>query len=221
MTKDPRLDDLDPSEPPTGRLGTRPESPAPSGTPAKVRAGPAWSRSGAGSEAVDDSILVRRVLAGRVEDFAALVERYQRLLYGFVERELGDAHEADEVVQETFLRAYQHLGHFRFQASFKTWLFEIALNECRNRRRRTRPEAIEEISEAALACSGMEPTEARLRAELERAVARLPPRQRRVVRLRTFADLPFREIARLEGISVNAAKVNYHRAVRRLKEWLG
>jgi RNA polymerase sigma-70 factor (ECF subfamily) len=63
------------------------------------------------------------------------------------------------------------------------------------------------------------PGDACLRRRLEEEIARLPPRQRSVLTLRIFGDLPFREIARIEGITENSAKVSYHHAVKRLKEW--
>jgi RNA polymerase sigma-70 factor (ECF subfamily) len=65
------------------------------------------------------------------------------------------------------------------------------------------------------------PVAGRLRDRLADLIARLPPRQRAVVTLRIVGDLPFKEIARLESISENSAKVSYHHAVTRLREWLG
>jgi RNA polymerase sigma-70 factor (ECF subfamily) len=178
--------------------------------------------------AVDDAELIRGTLAGRREDFDALVERYQRLLYAFAFRFVHDHDQAADIVQATFLQAYTHLGQFAGRASFKTWLHQIALNQCRALHRSGRGHRdvpLDDVSEAALSKaapgaddpgtsgSGWKPV-------LERLIARLPLRQRAVVTLRIFSDLPFKEIARVEGISENSAKVNYHHAITRLRQWL-
>ena len=172
---------------------------------------------------MEDSELVRGALAGRQEDFEALVERHQRSLYAFVFRYLGDADAADEVVQAAFVQAYTHLARFRGESSFKTWLHQIALNHCRGLRRseRRRQEvAIDDVDEEKLAATAERSDSGSWRAQLEALVARLPPRQRAVVALRLFSDLPFREVARAEGITENTAKVNYHHAITRLRKWL-
>lgn len=167
---------------------------------------------------MDDFELVQGALAGREEDFEALVERHQRALYAFAFRLLGgDAAAADEVVQAAFVRCYAHLRGFRREASFRTWLFQIALNQCRAARRR-RPEVpLDDVPEAQLA---VEPAEVGWHRRIEALVGRLPGRQRAVLSLRLFGDLPFRDVARAEGISENNAKVSYHHAIAKLRRWL-
>ena len=169
-----------------------------------------------------DLELVEGTLAGRRQDFEVLVERHQRMLYGVALRYLRDADAADEVVQATFVSAYVHLPRFRREASFTTWLCGILLNQCRSARRRVRVRrevALDDAPEAALAGDTDESDRAAERAALARHIERLPPRQRSVLGLRLFADLPFNEIAQVEGITVNAAKVSYHLAVARLRAW--
>ncbi|MGH7820216.1 MAG: RNA polymerase sigma factor [Candidatus Binatia bacterium] len=170
----------------------------------------------------EDPELVRGTLRGRLEDFERLVERHQKALTRLARSELGDAATADDVVQATFVEAYVHLGSFRFEASFRSWLFRIAINRCRSLHgsRRGRQEvALDEVPEGEIPV-GADPADRALRARLEREIERLPPRQRAVLRLRVFGDLPFAEVARIEGISEGSAKVSYHHAVKRLKEWL-
>ena len=172
---------------------------------------------------LDDGELIRETLAGRLESFEALVERHQRTLYAFVYRNLRNHDAADEVVQATFVQAYTKLASFRGESSFKSWIHEIALNFCRAQFRTSRARQeipLEEVPEQALAADPENFADGPPRAALERHIARLPHRQRSVLTLRIFSDLTFREIARIEGISENAAKVNYHHAIRRLKEWL-
>ncbi len=172
---------------------------------------------------MDDLQLIRGTLRGRREDFGVLVERYQKPLYAFVFRYLGDRDAADDVVQTSFERAYRALRMFRGDAGFKTWLHQIALNECRSRDRkqkRLREVALDEVGEAGLPADSPDMVAAVDRNRLSPFVDRLPPRQKSVLTLRVFGDLAFKEIARIEGISEGNAKVNYHHAVKRLKEWM-
>jgi RNA polymerase sigma-70 factor, ECF subfamily len=194
---------------------------APDGTLARL-----WLRPtvcAMGHSIVDDGALIRGTLAGRRQDFEVLVERYQKMLYAFVCRYLQDPSSADDVVQASFVKAYTHLAGFRGASSFKTWLHQIALNECRSQSRggsARREIPLGQIPEEASAQECVDPGDAVWRTRLERLVGLLPQRQRAVLTLRVFSDLPFNEIARMERISENAAKVNYHHAIKRLRQWL-
>ena len=173
---------------------------------------------------MDDESLVAGTLAGRQDCFETLVERHQRSIHGLAHRWLGDHAAADEVVQATFVQAYTHLVDFRGEASFRSWLCGIALNQARSlqrARRRERWVPLDEVPEDALSAADVPSAGGENRDRLALLVQRLPPRQRAVVTLRVAADLPFREIARLEGISENSAKVSYHHAVTRLRQWMG
>ena len=172
-------------------------------------------------ESPDDSTLVRGTLAGNRDDFAKLVERHQRPLYRFVLQHTRDGHAADEIVQMTFVQAYTHLASFREEASFKTWLHRVALNLCHDRARAERRRTDVPV-EDALERTRTEPSleDVVLGASLERRIAELPDRQRTVLNLRLWGDLSFKEISRVVGTSENSAKVSYHHAIRRLREWL-
>ena len=172
---------------------------------------------------MDDAQLVAGAIAGRHDCFETLVERHQRSVHALVYRWLGDRAVADEVVQATFVRAYTHLVDFRGDAPFRSWLYGIALNQARTLqrdRRRGRTVPIDDVAEGDLPQVEGAAEGGWLRDRVVESIARLPPRQRAVVTLRVVGDLPFKEIARLEGISENSAKVSYHHAVTRLREWL-
>lgn len=172
---------------------------------------------------MDDAALVKGTLEGCQEDFEVLVERYQKMIYAFVYRQLQDPDMTGDLVQATFVQAYTHLAGYRGEATFKTWLHEIALNQCRSffrSRRSHQTVPIDELPEEVLKETRHDPERALETIKLGRLVGRLPLRQRTVVNLRVFSDLPFAEIARLEGITENSAKVNYHHAITRLKQWL-
>lgn len=170
----------------------------------------------------DDFSLVRGTLAGRRDDYGVLVERHQKALYRFVLQQLGDRHAADEVVQMTFVRAYANLSRFRGEASFKTWLHRVALNLCRDRGRAERRRAEIPIEDAPKRALRTEPSleDVVLGGSLERRITALPDRQRSVLSLRIWSDLSFQEIGRVTGTSENSAKVSYHHAIRRLRQWL-
>jgi RNA polymerase sigma-70 factor, ECF subfamily len=174
--------------------------------------------------ALDDAALIRGTLAGRRADFDILVERYQRVLYAFAYRFVHDHDHAADIVQTTFLQAYTHLAQFSGRSSFKTWLHQIALNQCRQLYRSSHDRQnvpLDDVHEADLAATTETDTSTvAWKALLERLIARLPLRQRAVLTLRVFSDLPFKDIARVEGMSENSAKVNYHHAITRLRRWL-
>lgn len=173
--------------------------------------------------AEDDATLIRGTLAGRRADFDALVERYQTMLYAFIFRFVHDHEQTADVLQTTFLQAYSHLAQFSGRSSFKTWLHQIALNQCRQLHRSDHSRqhvSLDETHEANLATPDTAEGSPGLKGLLERLIARLPLRQREVLTLRIFSDLPFKEIARVRGMTENSAKVNYHHAIVRLRSWL-
>ncbi len=169
---------------------------------------------------MDEAALIARARGGSTKAFDSLVERHQRRIYGLALRVLRDHDQADEATQRSFVHAWEHLGAFRGEASFATWLHHIAMNECRDMLRTERRKvALDDVPEARLASGGELPIP--LGRHLGALVAELPARQRSVLSLRVLGELPFADIARSEGISENAAKVNFHHAVRRLRGWLG
>ena len=170
----------------------------------------------------DDLDLVKGTIGGRREDFVVLVERHQRSLQRFVEQQVGDRAAADEIVQMTFVQAYTRLASFRAQATFKTWLYSVAMNLCRDRARSEKRRAAVPVEDALEMVPSTQPTleEVVVGATVQRRVADLPDRQRSVLSLRIWGDLSFRDIGALLGISENSAKVSYHHAIRRLKHWL-
>ena len=172
-----------------------------------------------------DAELLEAFRGGDRRAFEVLVRRYQRPVFGVARRFCDDLDDAEDLVQRAFINAAGRAGGWR-GGSFKSWLFRIVVNLAKNHRRDNarfdRSEAAQE-EEAA-------PTEADAEQRIERAqqlkamreaIARLPDRQREVLLLRIDGDLPFAEIAETLGITEVNAKVNFHHATTRLKEWLG
>ena len=167
---------------------------------------------------VDDRAIVAQVRGGDRERFAVLVARYERMVFALATRMTGSRDEAQDVMQSSFLAAYRQIGDFRGDASFKTWLYGIALNECRMLHRKSgRTTPLDGVAEPAAPVTGAHALD---RVTLRKLVARLPETQRATVLLRVCDDLSFREIGELVGSSEASAKVNFFHAVKKLRGWM-
>ena len=173
------------------------------------------------SAARRDAELVARYLAGDRRAFDDLVRHYQRPIYHLAYRYLRSEADAKDLTQRTFLKVYGALPRFRAESSFRTWIYRIAINLCLNElrdRRRGESSSPEVIEQAPAPAPEIDSLDAEARgAWLRRAIASLPPKQRMVLELRIYDELPFREVAELVGSTENAAKVNFHHAVKRLR----
>jgi RNA polymerase sigma-70 factor (ECF subfamily) len=167
----------------------------------------------------DDSALVSRAQAGDRLAFEELVRRHAERLHAVVARLVADRHEAEEVTQEAFLRAWRGIAGFKGEARFFTWLYRIGVNEARRRAaRRTPPGAVTSLDE-----HGVDPADPRsvpdrhaehrdLRVALERAVRALDPDYRAPLILRDVEGLSTAEAAAIMGLSEAAFKSRLHRA---------
>ena len=178
------------------------------------------------SDAVDPDLpLIERFRAGERRAFDELVRRHQRPLWRMARRYLRNDADASDVTQQAFVRAFRGLDRFRGAASFRSWLYRIAINLALNHLRDHAREAPHVLGEgdggSAGATGPMRIIEGEEQAELRAAIDDLPPKQRMVVELRIYDELSFKEVAELADCSVNAAKVNFHHAVKRLRARLG
>ncbi len=175
----------------------------------------------------DDRELVARAVAGDVDAFDELIRRHSGRVYGLLVRLLGNPASAEDVAQETFVRAWRALPSFRGDALFSTWLYRIAANEAsrllaKETRRRELPidDALEEIPDLS-ADPSVTAELGDLQAHVERCVAELPPDYRASVVLRDVEGLTNEEAAEVLGIGVRNLKSRLHRgrmAVRRCLE---
>jgi len=173
---------------------------------------------------LSDSAVVRRVLAGDAEAFALLVDAHYERSLRLAMHIVGTREDAEDVVQDTFLRAYRHLERYEERERFAAWLTRILVNQCRTALARRRRSAL-----PAAGASWMRdesdrdenPAEDAARAaELASALARLDPRQREAVALRFGAELSYDEMAAVTGAGVSALKMRVRRACARLRELL-
>lgn len=177
-----------------------------------------------------DADLLAGVRAGDFQACRAIVERYQRLLYSISYRFLGDHGEADDAVQQVFIRFFEKAARLRRAKALKTYLARSVTNECidRLRRAKRRPTvSFEELGAAeALAIEdGQTPEKSAERKELaaliQWALGQLSFRQRRVVVLSFTEGLSYAEIAEVLGCEEVTARTHLHRARKRLQELLG
>ena len=174
-----------------------------------------------GASVPNDEQLVEAFRQGDPEGFRVLVRRYQEAMYRFAYRMAGNPMDADDLTQEIFLRVYRHLGKFRGEASFRTWLYRVARSRIANFRRRA---ALDRLLLKKTPARGpeAEPGEDPLvrkeeTARLREMIASLPDRQRLTLVLKFYQGLKYRQIAEVMECSVGTAKANLFHAVRALR----
>ena len=177
-----------------------------------------------------DAATVSRARAGDSDAFRLLVEQHSRPVFRVAYRITGNEHDADDVVQETFLRAYRQLDRFQERANFGTWLHRIAINCAldllRSRGRIDRHYGGDPEEAEMTGAASTDPQQdrlllsAELRDQVAAAMERLSGNERTAFVLRHFEGMPVEEIGKTLGIQVNAAKHTIFRAVRKLRESL-
>lgn len=174
-----------------------------------------------GSDSAPDAALVRSVLTGEVDAFARLVDRHHARCLRVATHLMGDADDAEDAVQDAFVRAYRHLGSYRERDRFGAWLLRIVVNQCRTRAaksaRFTRFEPTQHESDTEHGAL-LEANDRR--AELAHALAQLGPEQREAIVLRFTEELSYEEISALTGVGVSALKMRVQRACTRLRSLL-
>lgn len=179
-----------------------------------------------------DEAAVQQVLGGDRDAFRFLVERYSRTVFRLGYRMTGNEQDAEEVVQETFLRAYRRLGQFKFESTVGTWLQRIAANcsldllERRNRLEKGRIQPREDEDDEPMELPSGQPGPERLllSGELKRRVAevleRLSPAERTAFVMRHFEGCSIEEIGKVLGTNDGATKNSIFRAVQKMRSAL-
>jgi RNA polymerase sigma-70 factor, ECF subfamily len=175
-----------------------------------------------------DSVAIARVKAGDGDAYRALVDRHSRSVFRLAFRMTGNEQDAEDVVQETFLRAYKQLHRYESRSSFGTWLYRIAANYSLDlvRSRKRHPEtAMEESTAPFTAVSGEAgPDRLLMGGEVQRTVSatleQLSQQERTAFILRHFEGQSIDEIGSALGLSGNATKHSIFRAVQKLRRAL-
>ena len=177
-----------------------------------------------GSQGEDtDRELIERWKAGDSRAATALVSRHAEALARFAVS-TGERSEIEELVQDTFVRAFSSIDSFRGESSLRTWLFTIERRLILDRRRSERRQKTTVPVEPSDAVTEFDALDSMLAEEAEsrvrKAVNSLSPTQREVFSLRVEQGMSYREIAEIAGTTEGAARVHYHNAMRAVKEFL-
>jgi RNA polymerase sigma-70 factor (ECF subfamily) len=171
-----------------------------------------------------DTELVARVLAGERDAYAGLVARYRDRLGRYAVRMLGNRSDAEDAVQETFVRGYRSLGRCTDPERFGAWLFGILVNRCRTLgAQRARRERVHVADESALlrAATRDDPVGRQaLREVIDAALVRLAPTLREAFLLKFVEEMSYEEMATMLGASVPALKMRVSRARAELRQIL-
>ena len=171
-------------------------------------------------ELITDMQLIEEVRNGKRSSFSELVKRHQRGLLRLSMRFMKDTDLAQDVVQDSFIKAFEKLNLFEGRASFKSWLYQITVNTARNKLRENRYDFSNiddvQLSVSATAENGM--VHAAVSEIIQTEVDRLPFKQKTALVLRVYEDMSFAEIAEVMECPYDTAKANYRHALLKLKE---
>lgn len=190
-------------------------------------AGRAFSRT-------DDSVLVREAQRGSRAAFEELVRHYDQAVMRLARHLTGSEHDAQDIYQEAFLKAYRNIGNFRFECSFYTWIYRIVTNLCLDhlRRRNVRKEdggvatdaegqKYDVLEQVADDRSGADPERDLMRRELgthiRAALEKLTPRERMVFELKHYHGLKLRTVGEMLNTTEDTAKNTLFRATQKLR----
>jgi RNA polymerase sigma-70 factor (ECF subfamily) len=182
-----------------------------------------------------DESLMLRYREGDVRAFEVIVTRHRKPIYNFILRFVRDAAQAEDVMQETFLRLIKGADNYEKQAKFTTWMYTIARNLCvdASRRGKHRKAAsldapigedegatlLDMVSDGAVGADG-KAIQRELAIRMKQAIEALPEEQREIFLLREVSDLQFNEIAQVVGVSENTVKSRMRYALEKLREAL-
>lgn len=157
--------------------------------------------------------------------FGVLLSTYSRPVYWQIRKMVANHDDANDLVQNVFLKAWNNLNNFRGDAKLSTWLFKIAINESINfiNKEKQRLQMSEDSDDSFL-LNNIEADEFfdgdQLQAELQKAIAKLPDKQRLVFNMRYYDEMKYEDMSEILGTSVGALKASYHHAVKKVTEAL-
>lgn len=157
--------------------------------------------------------------------FGEVVKAYSEQLYWQIRRMVLSHDDANDLLQNTFIKAWSNLNYFRGEAKLSTWLYRIALNESLNFLNKQRAQnQLSFDDEEAMALNKLESDPYfdgdHTQLLFEKAIQTLPEKQRMVFNLKYFQEMKYEEISEILGTSVGALKASYHHAVKKIEEFL-
>ena len=157
--------------------------------------------------------------------FNLMVRKYQKKIYWHVRKMVIDHDDADDLVQEVFVKVWKNMGNFREDAQLFTWIYRIATNECLNflRKKKNRffipiHDIQNELTKKLDSSPYIDGDEIQMK--LQKALLKLPDKQRLVFNMKYFDELKYEEIAEITETSVGSLKASYHHAVKKIEAFL-
>lgn len=176
---------------------------------------------------MQDSLIISKFAAPdtREEAFNALLAKYQQKIYWHVRRMVINHDDADDVVQDIFVKVWRNLEKFREDSQLYTWLYRIATNECitfLNKKKNRLSISIDDedssfLAETLTSSSYFDGDKAELK--LQKAILTLPEKQRLVFNMRYFEEIKYDDMSAILGTSVGALKASYHLAVKKIEKF--
>lgn len=175
---------------------------------------------------IDEALLVEQLRNPKTAHaaFDTLMRMYGEPVYWQIRKLVVRHEDADDILQNVFLKAWNNLHNFRGDAKLSTWLYKIAINESINflNKERSRNNVSVDAEDDSYLLNNIEADEYfdgdELQAELLKAIAKLPEKQRLVFNMRYFDEMKYEEISDVLGTSVGALKASYHHAVKKIEE---
>ena len=164
---------------------------------------------------MEEHELITRLREGDFETIDEIVEKYKNPLFAFILRIINNHTDAEDIFQETWLRVIRYIRNFRGESKFSTWLFQIALNLCRDTERKKKrwfSIPLEDYEDTLISKNGIDPDQLMKAQQVRKIVAELPVKMREVIVLRYFHDLHDQEISEIVGCPIGTVKSRCYRA---------
>ena len=176
---------------------------------------------------IDDRELLQQFKIPETKEraFTAIIKKYQEKLYWHVRRMVIDHEDANDVLQNVFLRVWNGLENFREDSQLYTWLYRIATNECLTYIEQQKKRSAVPLDESEGGLSNKIKADShfdanRLEWKLQLAIQQLPEKQRIVFNLRYYDEMPYEEMSRVLETSEGALKASYHHAVKKIEDYI-
>jgi RNA polymerase sigma-70 factor (ECF subfamily) len=159
------------------------------------------------------------------QGFTFLVKKYQQRIYWHIRKMVIDHDDTDDILQEVFIKVWKNIDKFREDSSLYTWIYKIATHECLNFLSRQKQRSMYSISDAGTELNNKLDHSSyidgkEIQMKLQKALLKLPDKQRLVFNMKYFDDMKYEEIAEITETSVGGLKASYHLAVKKIEEYL-
>ena len=165
---------------------------------------------------------IQEVLAGNKQTYAHIINKYKNPLYATILRMTKNPHDAQDLVQEAFIKVYQQLGKYDNTGSFSSWLYRVAINHCMDEFRKKRYKMKQVEIDEGTVVNADHPEVIFLKKEksrqLERLIATLPEDERMIILLRYVNELSYQEISELVDAPLSTVRNKLHRAKKKMRE---